>query len=156
MLLVYPGASSVPEPRHVRYGAEMVLRLGDGTVAQDTGQLVITGERLIGMMFRGTAGGVRLDAASGSVYAFAVGLDDIQPAEPGRKRRGRPTGALIRSRDGGNPAFGLEILAVVGTLGDDGRLTFGYGRRTVAGPLSGLLDWLTPAGREQLRELPAG
>ena len=136
LLLVAPGAGNSVVP-HVRYAAGLVLTLADGTVVKELGQLVVTSDRIIGIVTHGSAGQVRLDGATGSVYAFTAGADDLQPAEVQTKRRGKLTGLVVRSRDG---QFELHVTSVIGSLDDDGTLTFGAS-------LADLLNSLTPESR---------
>ena len=136
LLLVAPGAGNSVVP-HVRYAAGLVLTLADGTVVKELGQLVVTSDRIIGIVTHGSAGQVRLDGATGSVYAFTAGVDDLQPAEVQAKRRGKLTGLVVRSRDG---RFELHVTSVIGSLDDDGTLTFGAS-------LADLLNSLTPESR---------
>ncbi|MGH3418131.1 MAG: hypothetical protein ACRDOD_00830 [Streptosporangiaceae bacterium] len=136
LLLVAPGAGNSVVP-HVRYAAGLVLTLADGTVVKELGQLVVTSDRIIGIVTHGSAGQVRLDGAAGSVYAFTAGADDLQPAEVQTKRRGGLTGLIIRSRDG---RFELHVTSVIGSLDDDGMLTFGAS-------LADLLNSFTPESR---------
>jgi hypothetical protein len=136
LLLVAPGAGNSVVP-HVRYAAGLVLTLADGTVVKELGQLVVTSDRIIGIVTHGSAGQVRLDGTAGSVYAFTAGADDLQPAEVQTKRRGGLTGLIIRSRDG---RFELHVTSVIGSLDDDGMLTFGAS-------LADLLNSLTPESR---------
>ena len=136
LLLVAPGAGNSVVP-HVRYAAGLVLTLADGTVVKELGQLVVTSDRIIGIVTQGSAGQVRLDGAAGSVYAFTAGVDDLQPAEVQAKRRGKLTGLVIRSRDG---QFELHVTSVIGSLDDDGTLSFGAS-------LADLLNSLTPESR---------
>lgn len=136
LLLVAPGAGNSVVP-HVRYAAGLVLTLADGTVVKELGQLVVTSDRIIGIVTHGSAGQVRLDGATGSVYAFTAGVDDLQPAEVQAKRRGKLTGLVVRSRDG---QFELHVTSVIGSLDDDGMLTFGAS-------LADLLNALTPESR---------
>ncbi len=136
LLLVAPGAGNSVVP-HVRYAAGLVLTLADGTVVKELGQLVVTSDRIIGIVTQGSAGQVRLDGAAGSVYAFTAGVDDLQPAEVQAKRRGKLTGLVVRSRDG---RFELHVTSVIGSLDDDGMLTFGAS-------LADLLNSLTPESR---------
>jgi len=136
LLLVAPGAGNSVVP-HVRYAAGLVLTLGDGTVVKELGQLVVTSDRIIGIVTHGSAGQVRLDGAAGSVYAFTAGVDDdLQPAEV-QAKRGKLTGLVVRSRDG---QFELHVTSVIGSLDDDGTLTFGAS-------LADLLNSLTPESR---------
>jgi hypothetical protein len=136
LLLVAPGAGNSVVP-HVRYAAGLVLTLADGTVVKDLGQLVVISDRIIGIVTHGSAGQVRLDGAAGSVYAFTAGVDDLQSAEVQAKRRGKLTGLVVRSRDG---QFELHVTSVIGSLDDDGTLTFGAS-------LADLLNSLTPESR---------
>jgi hypothetical protein len=136
LLLVAPGAGNSVEP-HVRYAAGLVLTLADGTAVSELGQLVVTSDRIIGIVTHGSAGQVRLDGAAGSVYAFTARVDDLQPAEVQAKRRGKLTGLVVRSRDG---QFELHVTSVIGSLDDDGTLTFGAS-------LADLLNSLTPESR---------
>ena len=136
LLLVAPGAGNSVVP-HVRYAAGLVLTLADGTIVKELGQLVVTSDRIIGIVTQGSAGQVRLDGATGSVYAFTAGVDDLQPAEVQAKRRGKLTGLVVRSRDG---QFELHVTSVIGSLDDDGTLTFGAS-------LADLLNSLTPESR---------
>jgi len=136
LLLVAPGAGNSVVP-HVRYAAGLVLTLADGTVVKELGQLVVTSDRIIGIVTHGSAGQVRLDGATGSVYAFTAGADDLQPAEVQTKRQGKLTGLVVRSRDG---RFELHVTSVIGSLDDDGTLTFGAS-------LADLLNSLTPESR---------
>jgi hypothetical protein len=120
LLLLSPAA---PSP-HERFAVYMELSGDDGTAAGKLGQLVVTGERVIGMMTRGSAGGTKLDDSAGCVYAFAASRDDLRAAEAETNRKGSPTKALIRSRDGQYPGFTLRVTSVVGTLDDRGQLAY--------------------------------
>jgi hypothetical protein len=119
-------ASKITEaaPSHSRFAVYMELAGDDGTAAGKLGQLVVTGERVIGMMTRGSAGGTKLDDSAGCVYVFAASRDDLRPAEAETNRKGSPVKALIRSRDGQYPGFTLRITSVVGTLDDRGQLAY--------------------------------
>jgi hypothetical protein len=145
LLLVAPGAGNSVVP-HVRYAAGLVLTLADGTVVKELGQLVVMSDRIIGIVTHGSAGQVRLDGATGSVYAFTAGVGDLQPAEVQTKRRGVLTGLVIRSQDG-HPRFELHVTSVIGSLDDDGMLTFGAS-------LADLLNALTPESRNLMNPYP--
>ena len=71
------------------------------------------------------------------MYAFTAGFDDLQPAEVQAKRRGKLTGLVVRYRDG---QFELHVTSVIGSVDDDGTLTFGAS-------LADLLNSLTPESR---------
>jgi hypothetical protein len=125
LLLVYQGAGTPAEPLQARYAVYMRLTLGDGTQAGDLGQLLVSGQRLIGMMTHGSAAGARLNEPAGSVYAFALDLADIQSVRTKTRWTGRLAGVVVQSRAGQNPGFVLEITSVVGVLADSGRLSYG-------------------------------
>ena len=124
LLLLSPAAGAAAPSPHQRFAVYMELSGDDGTAAGKLGQLVVTGERVIGMMTRGSAGGARLDDSAGRVYAFAASRDDLRPAEAQTNRKGSLTQALIRSRDGRYPGFTLRVTSVVGTLDDRGQLAY--------------------------------
>jgi hypothetical protein len=124
LLLLAPAAGNSVEP-HVRYAVGLELTLADGMVIQDLGQLVVTRDRIIGMVTYGSVGPATLDAAAGAVYAFSAGLDGLQCSEIVKKRRGVPGGMFIRPGEGQPPEFELRVKSVLGSLDDDGRLTFG-------------------------------
>jgi hypothetical protein len=124
LLLLSPAAGAAALSPHVRFAVYMELSGDDGTAAGKLGQLVVTGERVIGMMTRGSAGGTRLDDSAGRVYGFAVSRDDLRPAEAETSRKGSPTRVLIRSRDGRHPGFTLRVTSVVGALDDRGQLVY--------------------------------
>jgi hypothetical protein len=149
LLLVAPGRGNAVEP-HVRYAASLVLTLVGGLVAKELGQLVVTGGQIIVMMTNGTvgpvaAGGpVKLDGAVGSVYVLSARHDDLLLAEPMTNRRGKLTGALIRSRPGPVPEFTLEVSSVIGSLDDNGMLAY-------RASLLDLMESLTLESRSHLR-----
>lgn len=123
-LLLSPAADAAAPSPHERFAVYMELSGDDGTAAGKLGQLVVTRERVIGMMTRGSAGGAKLDDSAGRVYAFAASRDDLRPAEAETNRKGRLTQALIRSRDGRYPGFTLRVTSVAGTLDDRGQLVY--------------------------------
>ena len=55
LLLLFPeqGPGLMP---HVRYAAYMSLRLGDGTEVSELGQLIVTGDRVVGVFHPGVGG----------------------------------------------------------------------------------------------------
>jgi hypothetical protein len=143
LLFIYPDTGPEFEPHYVRYGCGIVFRLADGTVAKIRGQLVITGERIIGLITDGSAGKVKLDESSGSVYGFTLDLDDLQPPSIKTNWRNKPVEVFILPRQDREPAFLLEVFSVVALMRDNGR----------AGPteLPNLLHRLTPEGRRELQ-----
>jgi hypothetical protein len=135
-LILFPAGPDQAQP-HQRFAVYMRLTRDDGSSAGDLGQLVVTSERLIGLMTHGSAGGTRLDERTGSVYVFTAALDDLAPAVQKTRWTGRAAGVLVRSAPELKPGFVLEITSVVGTLADDGALT----RRAA---IASLLDVLGP------------
>lgn len=145
LLVIYPNAEPGYEPAYARYVTGMKLQLRDGTIAQMMGQIVITGQRLIGMITDGSAGKATLNEATGSVYTFTVDLEDIRPVETRKNWRGKPVEIMIRSKEGQNPAFLLHIIGgTIATLKNDGN----------AAPttLEAFLERLTPEGRRNLQK----
>jgi hypothetical protein len=120
--ILFP-AGSGQVPPYQRFAVYMTLTRDDGSSAGDLGQLVLTDDRLIGMMTRGSADGTRLDERAGSVYVFTVARGDLAPAVRKTRWTGRAAGVVVRSAAGLEPGFVLEITSAIGTLADDGRLT---------------------------------
>ena len=133
LLLVAPGTGNSVEP-HVRYATDLVVTLVDGVAAKGSSQFLVTSDRIIVMVLRGSTSQVKLDGAAGSVYVFSATRDDLYPVEATKNWRGRLTGAAIRARDG---QFALQVNSVIGTLEDDGQLTY-------HASLADLLDSLGP------------
>jgi hypothetical protein len=135
----------------VRYAVWMKLGhllLGDSTItlAQGFGQLVVTSQRLLGMITDGSVGKAVLkeSAGTGSVYAFALDLDDCDPVEIKKNWRNKPVEAVIESKDDQNPAFRLGVLSVDLLVKDDGQVI-----RTSLPPF---LEQLTPEGQRNLQK----
>jgi len=143
LLVLYPGTDAGYEPQHIRYAVYMSLVLGDGTTAGNLGQLIVTGRRLVGMMTHGTVGGTKLNESVGSVFAFTIGLDDIGPPATKTRWTGRVAGVVIRSRQAHDPPFELTVTSVVGTMTDNGALSYDES-------LTDLIASLTPATRRRL------
>jgi hypothetical protein len=139
LLLVHPGTGDDYEALHVRYAVYMNLALDGRPVAGNLGQLIVTGQRLVGMMTHGKASDTTLDESVGSVFAFTIGMDDIQQPTAKTRWTGRVAGVVITSRPAQNPAFELAITSVVGVLTDEGGLTYGQS-------LADLMTSLTLAG----------
>ena len=123
LLMVAPGARNSVDP-HVRYAVGLKLTLPDGMVARDLGQLVVTRDRIIGMITHGSAGPATLDGAAGAVFAFSARLSDLRWTDLGKKKRGVPGGLVIEPGDSQAPRFELRVPSVLGSVDDDGRLTF--------------------------------
>lgn len=144
LLVLYPVSEPGFEPSYVRYAVGMKLRLGDGTVAQGLGQIVVTGQRLIGMITDGSVGKADLKESAGSVYAFALDLDDFGPVEIKKNWLGKPIEALILSKEGQSPVFGVGVFSVDLSVKDDGQV--------IRTSLPAFLEQLTPEGRRNLQK----
>jgi CHAT domain/Tetratricopeptide repeat len=152
LLVLYPNSEPGFEPSYVRYTVMMEFRqilLSDRipTGAHGLGQIVVTGQRLIGMITDGSTDKTILSESDGSVYAFAFDLDDIRPIKINKRNwLGKPVEAVIQSKVGQAPIFGLIIFSTdpgLFLLKDDGQVT-----RT---SLSAFLEQLTPEGRRNLQ-----
>ncbi len=112
-------------PRCLRYAADVALTLADGMVVRDLAQLVVTAEQLLGMVIRGRAGGSKLDAGVGEVFAFSASLRETAPPIAKTNWRGTLTRVTVRPADGLPQDFVLAVNSVIGKIDDDGALTFG-------------------------------
>jgi hypothetical protein len=118
-VMLYPAAEPGFEPNFVRYAGGMFLKLGDGTVAQSTGQLVVTGRRLLGVVTQGSVGNHKLDDATGAVFAFVINREDMHPPQTKTNWRGKPVEAVIRSTEEQTLAFVLQVFSVVAAIKND-------------------------------------
>jgi hypothetical protein len=141
-IFLYPDTDPGFEPRYVRYGSGIILKLSDGTVAQQIGQIVVTGQRIIGIVSRGAVGKIPLNSETGSIYGFSVDLNDIQPLAIRTNWRNKPIEVNIRSRVGQEPAFALQLFSVAAQLANDGKAQ--------PASLPALLTRLSPEGRDKL------
>jgi hypothetical protein len=151
-LVLYPNAEPGFEPSYVRYVVMMefrhlLLRERVILIVQGRGQLVVTGQRLVGMITDGSMGKVSLNESVGSVYAFAFDLDDIRPVEIKENWRGKTIEAIIHSKVGQSSMFGLKVFSpgpgLPLLLEDDGQV--------IRTSLSAFLDQLTPESRRNLQ-----
>jgi hypothetical protein len=99
MILVKPAGALLgaeeavgPEPRWNNVLCGMLIKATDGTEAHGQGQLLITGQRLIGMIDNGTASdGPPLSiGTSGNIFCFTCHRDDVYPPQV-KKRRLMPS-----------------------------------------------------------------
>lgn len=120
ILYLYPNGEPGYEKRCVRFATGLMLTLADGTVAQNQGQLVVTGHRLLGMITSGSVGKMSLDESSGAIYAFAIDRDDLQPYELKKNWRGNTSQVRLQSKSGLEPRFQLNIFSMVASLNNDG------------------------------------
>jgi hypothetical protein len=108
-----------PEPRLRLVLCGMRLKLSDGTVAQGSGLLVVTGRRFIGMIGDGAvAGGPPLASGkSEHAFCFAVGRDDL--ADPQIKKH-LITGSefSFRDKDRLPGGFQLTIFSIAAAISD--------------------------------------
>lgn len=149
LLVLYPDTEPGFEPSFMRYAVLMKfdhLLQGDGSVAaaQGLGQIVVTGQRLLGMITDGSMGKTMLKEAAGSVYVFALDLDDCAPVESKTNWRGKQVEAVIRSKEGQAPPFRLQIMSVDLLLKNDGQV--------IRASLPTFLEHLTPEGRQNLQK----
>ena len=106
-----------PEPRWNHVICGMHLKTGDGSVAQGSGQLLITGQRFIGMISDGSATDSKplgLDS-SGSVFCFAFHRDDIYSPEV-KRRRLKPSDYLFRAKEELPLSFVLTVFAAMASI----------------------------------------
>ena len=148
LLVLYPNSEPGFEPSYVRYVVGMEFRqilLSDRTLigAQGLGQIVVTGQRLIGMITDGSIGKTVLKEAVGSVYVFALDLDDIRPVEIKKNWLGKPVEAIIESKVGQSPPFGIKVFSVDLLLRNDGQV--------IRASLPAFLELLTPEGQRSLQ-----
>lgn len=127
MVLVRPaggllGAADAvgPEPRWNTILCGMRLKALDGTDVEGQGQLVITGQRFIGMIDNGkSAAGAALSVAtSGSIFCFTFHRDDVYPPEV-KKHRLTPSDFSFRSKEEQPVAFRLLVIAAMAYVAND-------------------------------------
>ena len=117
-----------PEPRWNQILCGLHLRATDGTVAQGTGQLIVTGQRFVGMIDNGTAaGGSALSVAtSGSVFCFAFRRDDVC-APSIKKHHLTPSDFAFRSTEGLAVSFQLTVIAAMAYVAN-GKMNYWHDR----------------------------
>jgi hypothetical protein len=144
MLMVSPAADSLAEPQHLRFAADVELAVPGGQVIKSPAQLLVTGERLAGMLFNGKVEGIQLSMFQGLLYGFSAGLDDILPVELKKSWRGTQPVA-IQSMAGISPALDMQVARVLGSMADSGALT-------LTPTLADLVSALAPESRASLRQ----
>ncbi len=109
-----------PEPRwnHILCGIRM--KALDGTDVQGAGQLIITGQRFIGMVDSGTAaGGRKLSTnTTGAAFCFTFRRDDVYQPEI-TKHRLTPSDFAFRSKEPQPVAFRLQVFSAVAYVAND-------------------------------------
>jgi hypothetical protein len=100
------------EPRWNHILCGLSLKAGDGTAAQGSGQLLITGRRFIGMIDDGTATGAPPLSIrkSGSVFCFTFLRDDVS-APVIKKNMLKPSDFSFRSKAELGAGFQLTVFA---------------------------------------------
>jgi hypothetical protein len=149
LLLLYPDAEPGFEPSYVRYAVGMKFRQvhpDDGAItsAEGLGQLVVTGQRLLGMITDGTLNRTVLKESDDSVFAFVLDLDDVDPVEIQKNWLGKPVSARLMSNESQSPVFGIQVTGVDLLVKDDGQVS--------RSSLPALLEQLTPGGRQKLQK----
>ncbi len=144
VILIGPGSDPDYEPRFARFLCGIILRLSDGTVAQNQGQLVISGRRILGMVTDGSVGGRVLNSQVGSVYAFSIDRDEIKPPVAKKNWRGKSIEVGMGSSDASETQFVLQVFSVVASVTDRGEYTYSS--------LDRFLERFTPSGLEKLLE----
>ncbi len=108
-----------PEPRWNTILCGLRLKAMDGTDVQGNGQLILTGQRFIGMIDNGTAGGQPFSvASSGSIFCFAFHRDDVYAPQV-KKHRLTPSDFSFRSKEEQPVAFQLLVLMAMAYVAND-------------------------------------
>jgi hypothetical protein len=109
-----------PEPRWNHILCGMRLQAMDGTNVQGNGQLIITGQRFIGMIDSGTAAGAPplSVSTSGSIFCFTCHRDDVYPPQV-KKHRLTPSDFSFRSKEEQPVAFQLLVIAAMAYVAND-------------------------------------
>lgn len=103
-----------PEPRYHLIMSGLQLKFGENKVAQGSGQLVITGKRLLGMIDEGTvSGGVPLSVdASGKVFCFSILHEDVE-APIIKRQRLQPSIYEFRAKDAQTTSFAFTVYSAL-------------------------------------------
>ncbi len=109
-----------PEPRWNHILCGISIKTADGTEAHGQGQFIITGQRFIGMIDNGTAGGTSpLSAAkTGKIFCFSFGRDDVSPPEV-KKHRLQPSDFTFVGQQGQPVRFRVLIFAGMAYVAND-------------------------------------
>jgi hypothetical protein len=118
--LLSPDESVGPEPRWNDILCGMRLKAMDGTDVQGQGQLLITGQRLIGMIENGkaTAGPPLSVGTSGNIFCFSCHRDDVYAPQV-KKHRLMPSDFHFRSKEEQPVAFALLVFMAMGYVAND-------------------------------------
>lgn len=108
-----------PEPRWNTVLCGLTIKALDGTDAKGQGQLLITGQRLIGMISSGTAVGGPLDVEkTGNIFCFSCRRDDVYPPEV-KKHRLTPSDFSFRSKEEQPVAFTFLVFTAMAYVAND-------------------------------------
>jgi hypothetical protein len=109
-----------PEPTFYRIMCGIDFKDGRGTAAQGTGQLLITPQRLIGMLAdTGQAGGRQLGFSAGSViFCFSCLRGDVGDPAVDRKRL-KPSDFTFSSQPGLPVAFRFTVFAAFAAIANN-------------------------------------
>jgi hypothetical protein len=118
--LLSPDNSVGPEPRWNDILCGIQLKARDRTDVQGQGQLLITGQRLIGMVESGkVANGSPLSiGSSGNIFCFSCQRDDVYAPQI-KKHRLTPSDFHFRSKEEQPVAFELLIFMAMGYVAND-------------------------------------
>jgi hypothetical protein len=145
-LFLHP-KGALSEPRYARFVAGLRVKVVNNALTSEVegqGQLVVSGERLVGMIDAPLLGGAPWRNGNKlRVFAFTLDRDDIGLVHPKTNRLGRPIGLVIAGKETLRPWLAVEVIATPAFLRNSGE----------AGPSSipNLMDRLTPSGRDSLR-----
>jgi len=118
MVLLRPAAQLLdeedsvgPEPRFYFLLCGLQLKARNGSAANGSGQLVITGRRILGMITKGTAGSkpFSLDE-TGDVFCFSINRSDVYAPQV-KRRRLLPSDFSFRAKEESPIAFGLMVFS---------------------------------------------
>jgi len=122
VLMLQPESDPSHEPTFTRYLAGIILKTGDGTIAKELGQVLITDQRVLGMITSGTVGDRTLDMDAGSVFVFTIDREDLGRPQTNTNWRGKPIEVQLRSKAGRAPAVLLQVFSVVVAVKNDGSI----------------------------------
>jgi hypothetical protein len=131
-----------PEPRWNLVMCGIGLKSADGTNAVGSGQLIITGQRLIGMIDAGKAAGAPplSLATSGHVFCFSLDRDDVQLPQQ-KKHRLTPSEFFFPSQAAQPVKFQLTVFSAMACIAND-KMAYWYDKN--------MLNAMTPEGRQGL------
>lgn len=149
MVLLRPAGSLLsgedavgPEPRFNHVVCGMQLRSRDGTVAEGSGQLIISGQRFLGLIDSGTVtGGPPLDVnTSGNVFCFTFLRSDVYAPEI-KKRRMKPSDFTFRSKEELPEGFTCTVFSAMASIAN-GKTSLWYDKN--------MLQAISEEGRQSL------